>query len=109
VVTLSVNINHYFIVLLESKHFTRNVHVADTQDGNGDFIYIPEGIVAFPVGLPGSSAARLLQATQGTTREKGVCVHCLPDPLQRPDGPVLEPALAAEHRREAGGSCHIAG
>lgn len=30
-------------------------------------------------------------------------------PLQRPAQPVLKPALAAEHRRQADGSSHVAG
>uniref|UniRef100_A0A8C7FBK5 Uncharacterized protein n=1 Tax=Oncorhynchus kisutch TaxID=8019 RepID=A0A8C7FBK5_ONCKI len=53
----------------------------DTQNGDGDFVYVPEGFIAFPVGLPGSPTAaaeqHLLQATQGTAGEKGVGVHCL--------------------------------
>uniref|UniRef100_A0A4W5P728 Uncharacterized protein n=1 Tax=Hucho hucho TaxID=62062 RepID=A0A4W5P728_9TELE len=53
----------------------------DTQNGDGDFVYVPEGFIAFPVGLPGSSTAaaeqHLLQATQGTAGEKGIGVHCL--------------------------------
>uniref|UniRef100_A0A4W5PXA1 Uncharacterized protein n=1 Tax=Hucho hucho TaxID=62062 RepID=A0A4W5PXA1_9TELE len=95
----------------------------DTQNGDGDFVYVPEGFIAFPVGIPGSPTGsfrarrlaeqHLLQATQGTAGEKGVGVHCLtqhcPSPVERPDGSVLKPGLAAEHWREAGGGRHVAG